>query len=178
VSLAWHDNVKITSTTAECTTGHATGYVIYHYSVFGLVCCTVFKNTKLMTKITWQTVSPKDKNSLVYGAQLNRYPLPPCPTHTHSVPWGQVGALRILIPDVVYGYKMGYSVQQYTWRVMGVARIMRHRIHVTSATLANIPGVVHAKAREVMWVVHDGLLSSNFLFVCFIKFDVSDLAVW
>lgn len=60
---------------------------------------------------------------------------------------------------------------------MGVARIMRHRIQVTSATQANLPGVVHAKAREVFRIVRDGLLSSSFLFIFFIKFDLSDLAV-
>jgi len=36
---------------------------------------------------------------------------------------------------------------------------MRHRIQVTSATMAKLSGVVHAKASEALWLVDDGLLS-------------------
>jgi hypothetical protein len=61
---------------------------------------------------------------------------------------------------------------------MWVTRVMGYRIQVTLVTLANLRGVVHAKIRQVLWVVRDGLLSANFLFLCCTKFNVSDLAVW
>lgn len=151
VSSAWHDNVKITSTTAECTTGHATGHAIYHYSVFGLLCCTVFKNTKLMTKIPWQTVRPLDKNNPVCGAHLTRYPPPlTSHTHTHSAPWGQVGAPRILIPDVVCGYKMGVQCSAIYVKGNGVSTYYETPYSGYVSNMANHRGVVHAKARDTV----------------------------
>jgi hypothetical protein len=72
---------------------------------------------------------------------------------------------------------MRYSAQQDTVTVMRVARIMGHLVRVTSEILANLPDIDHAKAREVLWIVDDGLLSPNSLFICFIKFNVSDLDV-